>query len=484
MLLPRPLRIGLLLLAATAACGGPAPADAAATAVVRPPNVIVLLTDDQRRDMIGALGNPQVRTPHMDRLAAEGFAFRSAYVAGSLHGAVCMPSRAMLLTGRHFRELPDGMTRTWAAPAETRGVSPVATLPELFRAAGYRTHVVGKWHNGPRSLAPGFDGGGAIFFGGMSDHLAVPIHDFDPSGAYPASARRVAEGFSSEVFADEAVRFLESRHDEEQPFFLWLAFTAPHDPRMAPEPWASSYDPAALELPPNFLPDHPYPIGDLRVRDEKLAGFPRTRTEVASHLAAYYAMTSHLDAQIGRVLAALDASGLAENTVVVLAGDNGLAVGQHGLLGKQNVYEHSAGVPLLLRGPGIPAGGRSDALCWLHDLHPTLCALTGIEPPAGTSARSLMPVLRDPTASVRDSLLLQYDSEDVLRGGPDAGRLRALRRGDWKLIRSVYGNEVTLRLYDLRADPWEMHDLSAEPAHAARRDALLAELLAAGDGPG
>jgi len=450
----------------------------AAQAPERRPNVLLLLTDDQRRDMISALGDQRVRTPHMDRLADEGFAFTSAYVAGSLHGAVCMPSRAMLMTGRHFRELPLGMTMLWDAPAETRGVSPAPTLPELFRAAGYRTHVVGKWHNGPRSLSPGFDGGGAIFFGGMSDHDAVPVHDFDPSGAYPGSARYVAEGFSSEIFADEAVRFLESRRDQEQPFFLWLSFTAPHDPRMAPEPFASMYAPETLALPPNFLPEHPFPIGDLRVRDEKLAGFPRTAEEVRGHLAGYFAMVSHLDAQIGRVLDALDAAGLADDTLVVLAGDNGLAVGQHGLLGKQNVYEHSAGVPLVLRGPGIPAGGRSDALCWLHDLHPTLCAAAGLEAPGGTTARSLLPVVRGEQDTVRDSLLLAYDTGDVRRDGPDAGRMRALRRGEWKLLWAQHGGTTTVRLFDLSTDPWETRDLAPDPAHAATRDALLAELAA------
>jgi arylsulfatase A-like enzyme len=438
------------------------------------PNILLIVTDDQRRDMVGALGDARVQTPHLDGIAAEGFAFQSAYVAGAMHGAVCMPSRAMLLTGRHFRELPVGMVQLWAAPQDERGVSPVQMLPETFRAAGYRTFGTGKWHNGTDSYHRCFDEGAAIFFGGMADHLQTPIHDFDPSGAYPQSARRPAEGFSSEVFADATIDFLESRAGQEQPFFAWLSFTAPHDPRMAPAKFEALYPRAEIAPPTNFMEGHPYPIGDMKIRDEMLAAFPRTREEVSDHLAAYMAMVTHLDAQIGRVLAALETAGLADSTIVVVVGDNGLAVGQHGLLGKQNVYEHSAGVPMLLRGPGVPAGGRSDGACYVHDLNPTLCELAGLPIPETVTARSLQPVLRGSADAVRDSLVLWYDTDAVGRGAADnAGRLRALRKGRWKLIHNRFRGVETVRLYDLEADPWELHDLSAD---AARVTALRSEL--------
>lgn len=426
------------------------------------PNVLLILTDDQRRDMVGALGDQRVQTPHLDSIAADGFAFQSAYVAGAMHGAVCMPSRAMLLTGRHFRELPVGMVQLWAAPQEERGISPVTMLPETFREAGYRTFGTGKWHNGAASYHRCFDEGAAIFFGGMANHLKTPIHDFDSTGAYPQSARQQAEGFSSEVFADATIDFLKSRTGQEQPFFAWLSFTAPHDPRMAPAEFEAMYPRTEIAPPPNFMDGHPYPIGDMKIRDEVLAAFPRTREEVSDHLAAYMAMVTHLDAQIGRVLKALEDAGLAENTIVVVVGDNGLAVGQHGLLGKQNVYEHSAGVPMLLRGPGVPAGGRNNGACYVHDLNPTLCELAGLPIPETVTARSLRPVLRDNADSVRDSVLLWYDTDAVGRSESNHGQLRALRRGRWKLIHNRFEGVETVRLYDLEADPWEQRDLSAD----------------------
>ena len=158
------------------------------------------------------------------------------------------------------------------------------------------------------------------------------------------------------------------------------------------------YDPEAVDLPPNYKPEHPFDNGELRIRDEMLADFPRTPAEIRRrHNAEYYAMISHLDAQIGRVLDVLDAKGLADETIVVLAGDNGLAIGRHGLMGKQNMYDHSVHVPLLMRGPGVPQGEIRDAQCYLLDIYPTLCDLTpaGIpmSPPPSRVPESLAPVL-------------------------------------------------------------------------------------------
>ena len=477
-MLPTPRCLGLLLLALPAACASTGPDR---------PNVLVLFTDDQRHDALGAWADGVLETPHMDRLADEGLAFRRAYVAGSVHGAVCAPSRAMLHTGRHFEELPLGLVSPWSAPQEERGVYDGPTLFETFDAAGYETFATGKWHNGPRSIARGLDGGAQLFFGGMSDHDKVPVHPFDPDGVYPGDARSVAEGFSSELFADAAIDFLGTRGPEDaEPFLCYVSFTAPHDPRTAPEPFASAHDPASIPVPPNFAPEHPFPIGHLRVRDENLAPFPRTEAVIQEHIAGYWAMIEHLDAQLGRILEVLEERGLADDTIVVLAGDNGLAVGQHGLLGKQNLYEHSAGVPLVLTGPGI-APGESAALCYLHDLFPTLCDLTGLETPSAVTARSLAPVVWGQTDAVRDHVLLSYRTKAAR--ADDTSYMRAVVTPRWKYLRSLHAVDGTphdvTRLFDLADDPWETVDRSADPDQLERLTALAAlldaELAAVGD---
>src|SRR5262249_55409521 len=153
----------------------------------------------------------------------------------------------------------------------------------------------------------------------------------------------------SSMFADAAIGFL--RRKQDNPFFLHVCFTAPHDPLIMPPGFEGKYDPARLPLPQNFLPRHPFDHGNLEGRDELLWPFPRTPDDVRGELASYYAVISHMDAQIGRILAALDETRLAENTIVIFSSDQGLSIGSHGLRGKQNMYEHTVGVPLVLRGP-------------------------------------------------------------------------------------------------------------------------------------
>jgi arylsulfatase A-like enzyme len=438
-----------------AAARARAGADAGAPGSARP-NIVIMLADDQRFDTIGALGNAAVKTPNLDALVTEGTTFTHAHTMGAMHGALCVPSRAMLMTGRTLFRLE-----------KQGGVIPPAhaMLPEVLRAATYETYGIGKWHNDRASFARAFDGGAEIFFGGMADHAATPVFDFDPAGKYADEKQRKGAKFSSTLFADAAVKFLEERKSP-TPFFLYVAFTAPHDPRMAPEEFARLYDPEKVALPPNFLPEHPFDNGELEVRDELLAPRPRTPEVVRAHIAAYYAMISHLDREVGRVLGALERTGRARDTLVVFAGDNGLAVGQHGLLGKQSVYEHSARVPLVMRGPGVPRGARRDALCYLLDVLPTLCDLLGIEAPATAEGLSLAPVLRGRRAEVRDSLFCAY-------------RLfqRAVKRGDLKLITyRVKGVEHT-QLFDLAKDPWETRNLADAPERAEDVRAL-ARLLA------
>lgn len=431
----------------------------------RPPNILFLFTDDQRHDAANALGDAAIKTPNIDRLVRQGVSFTNTYIMGSCHGAVCMPSRAMLLTGRHYFNLPDSVTQAWKVAPERRGECAYPTFPEVFRAAGYDTFGTGKWHNGRALFAKCFTRGGAIFFGGMADHSKTPIFDFDPTGTYVAENQRVGTGFSSELFSDAAVEYLENRTDD-KPFLMYVSYTAPHDPRMAPQAYADMYPPEQVDLPPNFMLEHPFPIGVLRIRDEKLGPYPRQADDVRKHIAGYYAMITHLDAQIGRILDTLEQTGQAGNTVIILASDNGLAVGQHGLLGKQSVYEHSAKVPLVICGPSLPRGCQHDALCYLHDLFPTLCDLAGLPIPASVQTRSLQPLWDGTTDNARESIYLSYGEPEA--NGQPLDVFRGVRCGRWKLIKTAYRDHRQTQLFDLVADPWELNNLAREPGHADR----------------
>jgi len=421
------------------------------------PNILFLFTDDQRFDTIGALGNTDIHTPTLDAIAADGTAFTNAYIMGGTCGAVCMPSRAMLHTGRTLFHIDrEGQD----IPADH------VLMGEAFRRAGYETFGTGKWHNGPGSYARSFTRGGRIFFGGMSPHYRVPLNRFDPSGEYPAAGvHQEPKRHSSDLFAGAAIDFLRGRKAGDRPFFAYVSFTAPHDPRDTHQRFHAMYDAAKLPLPESFLPEHPFDNGELRIRDELLAFFPRTPACVRRHLADYYAMITHADDAIGRVIETLRRTGQYDDTILVFAGDNGLAVGRHGLMGKQNLYEHSVHVPLLLAGPGVPKGQRREAFCYLLDLFPTLCDLAGIEAPASVEGRSLAGALRDPAERIRQTLRFAY--RHLMRG---------VRDERWKLIEYAVAGRRTTQLFDLSADPHELHDLSADASHPARVTGLRREL--------
>jgi arylsulfatase A-like enzyme len=331
------------------------------------------------------------------------------------------------------------------------------------------TFGTGKWHNGTALFNRSFSSGGAIFFGGMDDHSQTTIHDYDPAGRYPASAGRPSAKFSSRTFAETALTFLRT-HDRNTPYLLYVAFTSPHDPRMAPKHFEAMYSPKKVRLPKNFRPQHPFDNGELKVRDELLAGFPRTEEEVRKHIAGYYAMISEVDHQIGRILDAVGRSAW-----VVFASDNGLAVGQHGLMGKQNLYDHSWRVPMIISGPNVPRNRRADTLCYLMDLCPTILEIAGVPVPSGLEARSLRPSLENPDASVRDCVIGAYRQVQ-----------RAIRTDQWKLILYNVAGQRTTQLFDLRTDPLETKNLADRPELSPRIAELTAllqrELKEAGDG--
>lgn len=411
----------------------------------RKPNILFLFADDQRLTTINALGNNEVITPNLDELVTGGTTFNNAYIMGAMNGAVCAPSRAMLMTGRALFNIdPTGNTID-----KTH-----TTMPKALEAGGYKTYHIGKWHNGKDAFVRSFTNGSKIFFGGMHRQYEVPTFEFSEEGDYSdANLNTPSPKHSSELYADAGVEFLES-YSEEEPFFMYMAFQAPHDPREMPEAYLKKYDTANISLPPNFMAMHPFKNGELDIRDEWLAGYPRTGPEVKANIAAYYAMITHLDEQIGRVLNKLEEKGLAENTIIVFAGDNGLAVGQHGLMGKQNLYEHSINVPLIFKGSGIPKGKQTDALAYLSDLYPTFCDLGKTEIPGTVEGKSLLPSIQKDAITNRESMFFAYKNFQ-----------RAARNDRWKIIKYNVGDTITTQLFDLKNDPFETTNLAQSQEH-------------------
>ncbi len=412
------------------------------------PNVLFVLSDDQRADSLGAYGNTLTRTPNLDQLAATGTVFTRAYCMGGMQTAICMPSRAMLMSGRTLFRVAESLKDT-------------PTWPEAFRKAGYQTFATGKWHNSVDSLARSFADARSIFLGGMGNPHSLKIADLADAKLGPA---RTPESHSVKSFTDEAVAFI-GRAPKDKPWLCYVALNLPHDPRIAPPEFHARYEGKQPPLPANFLPLHPFQNGELTVRDEALAKWPRTEAEVRKHLADYYACVDFVDSEFGRILAALDASGQRARTLIVFASDHGLAIGSHGLMGKQNLYEHSMRAPLVIAGPQIKTG-RSDALCYLLDIFPTLGDLAAVAGPKESEGRSLAPVLRGESQSARPYIFTAY--RDLQR---------AVRDERWKLIR--YPKIDRTQLFDLSADPEEKTDLSASPEHEARKKAMLALLATA-----
>ncbi len=439
------------------------------------PNIVLFFADDQRFATLGALGHPCLKTPNLDELFQRGTYFDCAHIMGGSSGAVCMPSRAMLHTGRTLYHIQD---EGQSIPADH------ALLAQHFRKAGYETFGTGKWHNGYESYHRSFSDGGEIFFGGMNDHWRVPACEFRPDGDYPdpkdlhvrfgklESDKRfaydhIASGtHSSDLFAEASRDFLQ-RRKRDKPFFLYLSFMAPHDPRETWGQYHKMYPPEKVDLPPNFRPSHPFDNGAMEIRDEKLASRPREEEEVRGHIADYYAMISHLDAAVGKVLDELKDSGDFENTIFVFAGDNGLAVGRHGLMGKQNLYDHSVRVPLLMAGAGIQPGQRRDDLCYLIDIFPTLCDLAGLDTPASVEGSSLAEATRGQAGPGRDHVLLAYTHLQ-----------RGVRERRWKLIEYAVGDQRHTQLFDLEKDPWEIEDLSRDAACQEHVSRLRGKLTA------
>ncbi|MBI3874501.1 MAG: sulfatase-like hydrolase/transferase, partial [Verrucomicrobia bacterium] len=374
------------------------------------PNVLFLFADDMRYDSVAALGNPFVKTPTLDSLVRRGFVFNNAYCLGGNIGAVCTPSRNMLLS-----------------------VS--------MRDAGYETYHQGK------------KGNSALLIQAKFEHNLYINENLDRTNGEPGR-----------MISDDVVKFLKERKAD-RPFFMYLAFANPHDPRVAAGNYMNLYQRDKVPLPKNWLPVHPFDNGDMTVRDEKLLPWPRTEAGLRATLHEYYAVITAMDGYMGRILATLRELGQLDNTIVIFSADQGIAVGSHGLLGKQNLYDAGMKVPLVFAGPGIPHD-RSDALIYLLDLYPTICDFADAARPAGIDGVSFKPVIEGKAKSERSELFFAYRHVQ-----------RAWRDERWKLIR--YPDVNVTQLFDLQNDPEEMRDLANDPAHAPRVAQLMAKLAAA-----
>ncbi|MDH3711122.1 MAG: sulfatase-like hydrolase/transferase [Cyclobacteriaceae bacterium] len=461
----------------------------------QPPNIIFLFADDFTYTAIHALGNDIIQTPNLDKLVNGGVSFTHAYNMGGWHGAICVASRSMIISGTSLWKAKDMETRWMAEEAQAAN----QTWGKLLGDAGYDTYMSGKWHvqipaeqvfDVVRHIRPGMPpdywvGNDTTWrklssaFQRGEDVMPMmplgynrPLHEQDTSWqAWDPQHGGFWQGGKhwSEVLKDDALDFIEMASTEDQPFFMYLAFNAPHDPRQAPRSFLDLYPLDSVPLPENWLPEYPYKdsIGNTPLlRDEALAPYPRTPLAIKTHIREYYAIISHLDHQIGLILEALEAHGLAEDTYIFFTGDHGLSVGRHGLLGKQNLYDHSIRVPLVMTGPGIPAGKKVDAAVYLQDIMATSLQIAGTEIPSFVDFRSFWDLATGATAH-------QLWPEGMYGAYVDYQRM--ISKDGYKLM--IYPPVGKVQLFDLKNDPQEMNNLAEVPEYKSKVDSLFQDLL-------
>ena len=441
----------------------------------RRPNIIFIMTDDHAQAALGVYGNTILKTPNLDRIGEEGLRFQRSFVTNAL----CLPSRASFLTGQYSHT--HGMRTNGAESGFTRepALRNAATWPNLLRADGYHTGVVGKWHvNTPPQ---GYD---------RTAVLPGQGQYFDPPMLVDGKMTR-QRGHTDDVIGDHALRFLRER-PVDRPFALLYQFKAPHRGWEPAPRFAKAFEDIELPEPPTLYEDLAQRPRALRKADMRLAdmadfrkrGVPadlpeRERIRRNYQLLAknYYRVLMGVDENVGRVLEQLDRDGLAEDTIVLYTSDNGFFLGDHGLFDKRLMYEPSIRVPMLLRWPGgVPAGRVDERHFALNiDVAPTMLELAGSAVPATMQGASWKPLLREQSPSWRQDFLYEYyefPAAHCVRPH------RGVRDARWKYIH-FYRDPEEEELYDLHSDPDELRNLAANPDHAAELQRLrtrLAEL--------
>jgi len=438
-----------------------------AQAAAKKPNLLFIFADDQCFETVRALGCDEIETPNLDRLVRNGTTFTHAYNQGSWSGAVCVASRTMLNTGLFL----------WNAAAAYRKTDQEfrqknRMWAQLLAGEGYDTYFTGKWHvrakadqtfKVTRNVRGGMPNQTPQGYNRPVEGKPDPWKPWDTKfGGYWKGGKHW-----SEVLGDDATDYIGQASKSKAPFFMYLAFNAPHDPRQSPKAFVDKYPLEKVRVPANFLPEYPYKDGigcGKGLRDEKLGPFPRTHHAVKVHRQEYYAIITHMDAQVGRILDALEKSGEADNTYIFFSADHGLAVGHHGLFGKQNMYDHSVRVPLMVLGPDVPKGKKVDAPVYLQDIMASTLDLAGMAKPDHVQFKSLMPLVRGEAKS----------SYDAIYGGYLAVQ-RMVTDDGYKMI--LYPKIGRVRLYNVKDDPLEMKDVAGDAASKPILKRLFATLL-------
>jgi choline-sulfatase len=464
------------------------------------PNFLFLLTDDQTFETIHALNNNEIETPNMDKLANQGVTFTHCFNQGSWSSAVCVASRIMLITGQTVFRVAQNKTYldNWAQPTNENDTiaREVPLWQEVFSKNGYETSFIGKWHNSNYALLKNFDRAEAIGSGmyetfdkngsskpgygrsstdsewkpwdvSFTGHWTPKVKDmiYSEKGEKMMGKPYVAQEHTSELYADKAINYLQTdAKNLKKPFFMYVAFNAPHDPRQSPKEFVDKYPPSTIKIPVNYVDEHPFDQGDHNIRDEKLAPFPRTKEAIQLHRSEYYAMISHLDRELGRILTALETTGKADNTYVILTSDHGLAIGQHGLMGKQNQYDHSVRMPFIIKGPGLAQGKKINNQVYMQSIYATTCDLAAIKIPEAVEFKSFENLLKDNAEGGEKYIFGAY--KDLQR---------MIRSDAYKLI--VYPHNKMVQLFDMVKDPYETNNLASSKEHQNIKKTMINALI-------
>ena len=443
---------------------------------VRRPNVLMIAVDDLR-PQLGCYGKAFMKTPHIDQLASRGMLFERAYCMVPTCGA----SRASLMTG--LRPTPRRfVSYTARADQEAPEVTPLNTH---FKRHGYTTISLGKVYHFPQDNLDGWSQ--QPWRSKLRDHQDVAAMKRDIAehrAKYPKRTKVRGAPYEAADLPDRnyrdwenatrAIEHLGTFADSQEPFFLAVGFYKPHLPFCAPKKYWDLYDFDQIDIPDNYGPPKDAPDGAVHSSGElrAYAGIPPKgpvdRQTARRLIHGYYACVSFIDAQIGRVLAELDRTGLDDNTIIVLWGDHGWQLGEHGMWNKHSCFETSMHAPLLVAAPGMPAGVRSPALTEFIDLYPSLCELTGLDAPPHLQGTSFVPILRDPSLPGKTQAIGRFTIGDTIRTD-------RYRYSEYRSNRGA-GSLTGRMLYDHQDDPQENQNVAGQADNSSVMGKLSGDL--------